>query len=113
MDKMTTKDEIEHGEPGKGAWDYRKAKKNQHYVWRYYLWDWSDDGGKHVWRRKRGEKAERGKMEHTANSVMGYSIPDLSLDELHEVDSRSREICPNEAIRRLGFSSCLYSMLII
>ena len=93
-------------------WDYRKAKKNQHYVWRYYLWDWSDDGGKHVWRRKRGEKAERGKLEHTANSVMAYSIPDLSLDELREVDSRSKKICPDEAIRQLGFSSCLYSMLI-
>ena len=93
-------------------WDYREAKENQHYVWRYYLWDWSDDGGKHVWRRKRGGKAERGKLEHTANSVMAYSIPDLSLDELREVDSRSKKICPDEAIRRLGFSSYLYSMLI-
>ena len=75
------------------AWDYWDAKENQHYVWRYYLWDWSDDGGRHIWRRKRGEKAERGKMEHTTNSITGYSIPDLSLDELREVDSCPRLSC--------------------
>lgn len=99
-------------EANRAVWDDRRPTKNQHYVWRYYLWDWSCDGGVHIWRRKRGTPAERGKLKHTASFEMGYAIPNLSIDEMREVNARSQIICPDVVLRRTSFSSYLYSMLI-